>query len=311
LGVATVGIPRGLLYYRYGRFWADYLAGLGLEVEVSGRTTKRTVELGLARVSSEVCLPLKIMAGHIEELKDRVDYMFLPRLVSDRAGLFACPKMIGVPDLARLAVPRGCTVIAPLLKGNSVLPLLRAGVKMTGSPTRALRAYRQARLPELREPAPRISPELERGAAGARSVAVISHFYNLGDDYVARDIIDTLTGAGLLVRTKEHLPPGVLCSPDGLASSVRWIYERELYNAFRYYAPRVDGVCAVVSFGCGPDSLVVEIMQREAREFKVPFTQLVIDEHTGKAGLVTRLEAFIGMLGRRPERVRVQDEAEA
>jgi predicted nucleotide-binding protein (sugar kinase/HSP70/actin superfamily) len=37
-------------------------------------------------------------------------------------------------------------------------------------------------------------------------------------------------------------------------------------------------------------------MQQEARNLRVPFTQLVIDEHTGKTGIVTRLEAFVELV---------------
>jgi len=284
--MSVVGIPRALLYHRYGRFWQAYLAGLGFEVKVSSRTTKRTLEDGLGKVSSEVCLPIKIVAGHIEELKDSVDYLFLPRLVWMRDQLYACPKMIGIPDLARINVPKSCKVIAPMIKGDFVLPHLRAGMELTHNPIRVWNAWLKARH-ELK-----VRTELPDFPPDVRKVALVSHFYNLGDQYVAQDILDTLTEAGLRIYSKEDLPATVLAGDEGLAGSIRWVYERELYNAFRFYSDKVDGICAVVSFGCGPDSLVTELMRQEARSMKVPFTQLVIDEHTGKAGIVTRLEAF-------------------
>jgi hypothetical protein len=65
--MAVVGIPRALPYHRYGRFWQTYLTELGFDVKVSAKTTKQTLEKGLGKVSSEVCLPIKIVAGHIEE----------------------------------------------------------------------------------------------------------------------------------------------------------------------------------------------------------------------------------------------------
>jgi len=72
-----------------------------------------------------------------------------------------------------------------------------------------------------------------------------------------------------------------------------------LYNAFRYLVDKVDGVCIIVSMGCGPDSLVAEFMRQESAELDRPFLQLVIDEHTGTAGLVTRIEAFVELAKRR------------
>jgi len=288
--MAVVGIPRALLYHRYGRFWQTYLTELGFDVKVSAKTTKQTLERGLGKVSSEVCLPIKIIAGHIEELKDSVDYLFLPRLVWLRDQLYACPKMIGIPDLARITVPRTCRVVAPMIKGNFVLPHLRAGMELVNNPVRVWQAWLKSR--HLL----RTKTSLPDFPVDVRKVALVSHFYNLGDQYVAQDITGTLTKAGLRIYSKEDLPASILAGQEGLAKSIRWVYERELYNAFRYYSDKVDGICAIVSFGCGPDSLVTELMQQEARNLKVPFTQLVIDEHTGKAGIVTRLEAFVEMV---------------
>jgi len=39
-------------------------------------------------------------------------------------------------------------------------------------------------------------------------------------------------------------------------------------------------------------------VQRATREAGRPFMSLILDEHTGEAGLVTRLEAFVDMLAR-------------
>jgi len=65
----------------------------------------------------------------------------------------------------------------------------------------------------------------------------------------------------------------------------------------------VDGFIHVVSFGCGPDSMVGEIAERETRRSSnLPYMALTIDEHTAEGGLLTRLEAFTDMLARRRAR---------
>ncbi|MBQ9688074.1 hypothetical protein IJV79_00400, partial [bacterium] len=51
--------------------------------------------------------------------------------------------------------------------------------------------------------------------------------------------------------------------------------------------------------GCGPDSLMLERITRKSRQFDKPLLNLTIDEHTGEAGFITRLEAFIDMLYRK------------
>ena len=141
----TIGIPRALLYYRYGEFWQKFLSELGFAVRVSRPTSEETLARGLGKVSSEVCLPVKITAGHIEELKNSVDYLFLPRMVWLRDELYACPKMIGISDLARVTVRGACRVIAPTIKGDFMLPHLRAGLQLTGNPVKTWQAWKAAR----------------------------------------------------------------------------------------------------------------------------------------------------------------------
>ncbi len=293
-----VGIPRALLYYRYGRFWEKYLTELGAEVVVSRKTDKVLVQKGLGCVSSEVCLPIKIVAGHVLDLAGRVDAIFFPRMVWLEDHMYACPKMIGIVDIVRMMLGRETELIAPTIKGGLVLPHLRGGLQVTPNPLRVLRAFRRSR------------HELAHGngrlgyVPGDKHVALIGHFYNLQDDYVSYAIRSTFSGYGYHLLTKEDLPLEILRSRRGFARNIRWVYERELYNAFNSLADKVDGVCVVVSMGCGPDSLVAEFMREEARQRGIPFLQLILDEHTGTAGLVTRIEAFIEMMERNKARHR-------
>ena len=61
----------------------------------------------------------------------------------------------------------------------------------------------------------------------------------------------------------------------------------------------IDGLITITAFGCGPDSLMIEDIKRKSRNFNKPLLNLTIDEHTGEAGFVTRLEAFCDMLYRK------------
>ena len=61
----------------------------------------------------------------------------------------------------------------------------------------------------------------------------------------------------------------------------------------------IDRIITVTAFGCGPDSLMIERMARKGKDFNKPILNLTIDEHTGEAGFVTRLEAFCDMLFRK------------
>jgi predicted nucleotide-binding protein (sugar kinase/HSP70/actin superfamily) len=83
-----------------------------------------------------------------------------------------------------------------------------------------------------------------------------------------------------------------------------WTYEDEVVGAGGHYLEsEVDGVIGLVAFGCGPDSLMMSIVQRYAKQVGKPFMLLTLDEHTSETGLLTRLEAFLDMIrrGRRAE----------
>lgn len=288
-----IGLPRALLYYRYGGFWERFLTELGAEVVLSRKTDRALVQDGVARVPGEVCLPIKIVAGHLAELADKVDAVFFPRLVWQEDRLYGCPKMIGIVDIARMMYGSAPRLIAPAIKGDFFWPHIRAGLEVNPNPVRVLQAWQRAapllRRAEAEPPFP----------AGERRVALIGHFYNIEDNYVADAMVRAFRERGYRVVTKEELPRRVLRSRAGFADRIRWTYERELYNAFMSLKDRVDGVCVVISMGCGPDSLVAELMRQEAERQGLPFLQLVIDEHSGTAGLVTRIEAFLDLSRRR------------
>ena len=82
-----------------------------------------------------------------------------------------------------------------------------------------------------------------------------------------------------------------------------WTYEKEVYGAVRHWVDNrlVDGVIYMLSFSCGPDSFVQVLIEDavHSAEIRVPLLSLVIDEHSGEAGFVTRLEAFLDMMSRR------------
>ena len=78
-------------------------------------------------------------------------------------------------------------------------------------------------------------------------------------------------------------------------------YEDEMTGSAGHFLKdnKVDGVITITAFGCGPDSLMVERITRRAKQFNKPLLNLTIDEQTGEAGFVTRIEAFVDMLFRK------------
>lgn len=322
----TVGIPGALLYYEYFPLWKAFLEGLGVKVVTSGPTNKRLLNLGVAAAVDETCLPVKVFFGHALALKDRVDYLFIPRLVSVEKKAYTCPKFLGLPDMLRNAgvdLPPVIDTTVDLSKKPWRLyeAVLDIGRHFTSDTFLILRAYRRAvqvwrRFRSLVRRGATLQEAIEvlegRGAAGALPadrrreervrVAVLGHPYILYDAQVSLDLLKKLKAMGAEVITPEQIPEEKL--EEALATLEKplfWTYEKKILGAALYLLERrqVDGIINVASFGCGPDSMVGEIVERRVKKARLPFMLLTVDEHTGEAGLSTRVEAFIDMIARR------------
>lgn len=60
-----------------------------------------------------------------------------------------------------------------------------------------------------------------------------------------------------------------------------------------------DGVIHLYPFTCMPEIISRSILPQVSREHDIPVLSLVLDEHTGEAGIQTRLEAFVDLLERK------------
>lgn len=254
------------------------------------------------------------------------DYLFVPSVKSIEANVYNCSKFLGLPDVIRAVVPHCPPVIdvdIDINKGQRPLyqAIYQVGRKLTWNPVKVRRAalealeahsrYRTmmheqsltpiqaiARLYGEGEPGPSAPSVPSRGS----TVAVIGHPYVLYDEYITHRILQRLLDLGVRVATPEMASNTELgLGVERLIGRPYWTFEDEVVGAGGHYLnSAVDGVVSVVAFGCGPDSVMLEVVQRYVKRHPThPYMALTIDEHTGEAGLVTRLEAFLDMVKRR------------
>lgn len=69
-----------------------------------------------------------------------------------------------------------------------------------------------------------------------------------------------------------------------------------LYNQEGY-----DGVVQLAPFTCMPEIVAESILPEVSRDLDLPVLSLTLDEHTGEAGYITRLEAFVDLLERKQQ----------
>ncbi len=316
-----VGIPRALLYYYYYPLWKEFLEALGCEVVVSDYTNKAIVNDGVKHSVDEACLPVKLAFGHIINLAAKgVDYIFLPRLVSVAKREYICPKFLGFPDMVKQNIEGLPSIIDVTVNMRIRSQNLKTAYKTVGrlftnnhfkirqaqhNAHKALHKYNQMLLEGLLPDEAfavmyRGKKHQTNEKAENLKIAVIGHPYNIYDPYISMNLIKRLNGMGVKVVTPDHLSEDVLSEETKkLPKRLFWTLGQRMIGAGYYYtaADDIDGIIHLSAFACGPDSMTGELIERINRHTgKLPFLNLTIDEHTGEAGIITRLEAFLDMV---------------
>lgn len=295
----TIGIPRSLMYHKHQVLWSEFFGALGCPTVVSPPTNKRILERGTELAVDESCLPLKVFLGHVENLKDRCDYVLVPRMESVQPKEHVCVKLMGCYDIVRNTMPEVPVLIydVDVTAGRSEGAEMEALARRLGAGKREAReAYRHAKAAEGRALAEREAAQSEMvETAGRLRVLVVGHAYNLGDAMIGEPILEFLKAQDVDVLVSEdvdHAEARAL-SP-ALSPTIRWTFNKELLGAVQMYRDRIDGIVFIVTFPCGPDSLMAELCQRRLGD--IPVATLVLDELQGEGGLRTRLESFVDIL---------------
>ena len=69
----------------------------------------------------------------------------------------------------------------------------------------------------------------------------------------------------------------------------------------------VDGLIHVSPFTCMPEIMSQNIFPKMREDVNLPILSLIMDEQTGKAGYITRLEAFVDLMRRKKRRAQMQE----
>jgi predicted nucleotide-binding protein (sugar kinase/HSP70/actin superfamily) len=128
-------------------------------------------------------------------------------------------------------------------------------------------------------------------------IAFIGHPYNLFDTDINKDLLALAKSLEMEIVTSDLLSEKEIDREvSDLSKEIYWSSGREIVGSlFHFLSGGVDGVVFLTSFKCGIDALLQEFIKRRLKVrggSSVPLLILSLDEHTGREGLTTRLEAF-------------------
>jgi predicted nucleotide-binding protein (sugar kinase/HSP70/actin superfamily) len=301
-----VGIPRALAFYEYFPLWREFFARAGADVVASPPTTEEILSDGIRLAVDEACLPVKAFYGHAHYLAPRVDVLFVPRLVSLERRVFTCPKFLGLPEMIKSGVGGLPPVLDVKVDANRrasgpFLAALRAAAALGCPPARAAAAYWRGCRALLADRARVAAGAPGAGAPGATRIAVLGHTYMVHDPVISMGVVDALRRLGAEVVCAEEVPEAEVRREAGrLPKRLYWAFARRTMGSALHlmHTGGVAGILHLVPFGCGSDALISDLVARFARRAGMPFMMLTVDEHSGTAGVLTRLEAFFDMVQR-------------
>jgi len=312
------GLPRCLSYFYLSPLYSTFLSELGVEVVESAATAARDLERLSLCPTDEPCISVKIAFGHAKQLLDAgVDVLFVPTVVSLTGASYCCPKMMGLPSMLRAGLELDSSRVAsPVIDMKDdprrwplswVTAAWSLGVR---DASLALRALRKGLIAWRDEEARKVS-------AGARLVSgsdsgtlghgrppvtgVMGHAYIL-EDIFGRRVVEVARGYGEVILAEMVPPEDARAELDTIFDGEKmWSIEGQILGASLRLVRRrqVDRLVFVSAFSCGPASIIENYIAREAESHGVPLLNLAVDEHSGEAGLVTRLEAFLDSSVRR------------
>lgn len=316
--IKTIGIPCGLLFYRYGELWTTFFEELGRTVIVSQETDRALVEAGELVSVDECCLASKAYMGHVESLIDRCDALFVPCYAScnPRAGF--CTKFQSATDLvANTFSERAGCVLSVLVEDASNKKKARAAylnlaLDLGATPAEARHAWKKAVRAQEDADARRAAAQAEtlRLLKEYRTVVaqdptaqepqplailLVAHPYISHDRYLSSTVTDALErmGATVLYADETDHAKTYKASFD-FSETLPWVINRELIGSILTLQNDIDGIVLVSAFPCGPDSMTDDAIMRCIQG--TPILNLMIDAQSGTAGVETRIESFVDIL---------------
>jgi predicted CoA-substrate-specific enzyme activase len=306
----TIGIPRALMiFYQQFPFWRTFFGELGFNVVISRETDKKLITKSLETVTTETCLPVELMHGHVLDLIDqKVDYVFLPFIV-DAKGKPGnpttncnCPWVqthtFMVKAALRSSVPEKMflTPVLHFRHFKTALPRELGGFfnEHFGLPVQRIRKAIQK--------ADEVQVAFESGLVAfgkkllnnipkdCRPVVIIGRPYNTTDPLLNLGLVEKLIGHGFM-----PIPLDMLELPInevfGDYRSMYWPNGQKILAATKLVAKDKRLYAVYMSnFRCGPDSFLTHYVNEEMKG--KPCLHLEIDEHSADAGMITRIEAF-------------------
>lgn len=293
-----IGIPRALLYYRYGVLWKNFFESLGLNVVLSPETNHQIVELGTNNTIDECCLSYKIYIGHVLYLSKICDYVLISRACDYGKKDKTCTRFNATYDNIRYLIDPAQIIDYDIEYTKFKYPIfgfIKMGFKFSKNPIKILTSYYYAKKQQRKYDQNKANEEKNKLNKSNKKILILSHFYNIKDKFISGYITNYLEKNNVIPIYSNNLDKSIAKSfSEYFSNTLYWKYSKEMIGALYYYKNQVDGIIFISTYPCGIDALVNNLAILKNKD--IPILNLLIDENITEVGLETKLESFLDII---------------
>ena len=303
-GRPTIGMQRALYGHHTAVFWAHFFDRLGYRLVLTPPTNANISTKGVEKAVDGVCYPVKVSYGHIEQLRGKTKYLFIPTLIKmstskpSETGYY-CPMVQSNSYMVRMAYNLDrASILNPVIDlkhdpaALAVEIYRQLGVKMNLSK----RLIKQSLYHALERQRQFITDMHQQGSKIQRRLdldepilIVTGRPYNLYDDRVNLRLGQNLAKLNLTALPMDFI--NVTSVDLTEFSSMFWGLGSQILKTTKIIAENSNCFgLHLTNFGCGADSFIEHFYKYIMG--KKPYLILELDEHSAIAGVTTRLEAY-------------------
>ena len=291
-----VGIVRGLFYYYDSDIWKYFFKYLNIKCVVSPNTNREIMDMGTLYSNDEMCLAMKVYLGHVCYLKDKCDYVLVPRIDNYYSNNQTCTNFLSVYDIVRnIFDVKVLGYNIDLEKGDTLKKgLVKVGKKLGKGYLECTKAYRYALKKALEVRKKEIIKNEKKLNGRKLKVLIVSHPYNIYDAFIGKEITDYLEKNKISLIYSDKFDRKVMNKlSKEISQDLYFMYSKDNLGSIVYALDKIDGIIFLSAFPCALDSISLELAMRKVDK---PYITLVLDGTDSFTGIETRLESFVDVI---------------
>lgn len=315
--VSNVGIPRVLNMFDNFPFWNTLFTECGINVVLSDPSTMPLYEKGKGTIMSDsICFPAKVVHGHIYNLIDKeVERIFYPTIIyeindhENSENSFNCPIVSSYSEVISSSInperKYNISVDSPVFNLDDKELLEKAAweyFKTLGVSKNDYKIAFERSVEEEKKTKKRLfkrGQEVIKKAIEKNSTLIVlaGRPYHV-DPLIHQKTPDMIADSGVDVIPEDVIPQPKEQKITDLQIISQWSYPNRIYQAAQWVAEQEENIQFVQmnSFGCGPDSIVIDECIEILKAAGKNHTLIRVDDITSTGSVRLRLRSMLETL---------------